>query len=320
MRKNFWPCLGALLFLLFAPSFVPGGAAAAEPPPQAQPGTAQETPERRFAPLSQAERGKAAAGIDYYNLASTLFAEEPYALPGICLAAAREYLRKWRLKPAPRVTANAIAAATGRLEPPGGLFDEQTSGQLARLIADMGRALQEVLKEYRALEKYVRDDAIIDDGAMGEKIVARLDAACRKFFAARRDFLKLADEGSAQAEISLLRGHPLKRQIGLAREIFSLFRQCALLLGEEYPDREALAHVSGKLGGILAEAGEPPFRGSPALEREYRAFLREAGRFTEALSSGLAGNFPSSSRESMIEALSASRRAYNSFARTANGE
>ncbi|MDR1659936.1 MAG: hypothetical protein LBR94_06290 [Desulfovibrio sp.] len=318
MRKSFWPCLCAFLIILFAPSSVTGAAATGEPRQRAQSGAAQASSERSFLPLSQAEQEKAAAGIDYYNLVSSLFSEEPYTLPEICRDAAREYLRKWRLKPVPRIAAGTIAAAAKRLEPPRGLFAERISGQLARLIVDMGQALEETLKEYRALEKYVKDDAMIDDGVMGEKIIVRLNAACRKFFTARRDFLNLADEASAQAEAALLRDHPLKRQITLAREIFSLFRQCASLLGEEHPDREALIQIGDKLGSILAEAGKPPFRGTPGLEREYRAFLGEAGRFAEALSSGLTGNFHSSSRKSMIEALSASRGAYNSFARTIN--
>ncbi|MDR2745244.1 MAG: hypothetical protein LBB66_08670 [Desulfovibrio sp.] len=318
MGKNFWSCLCAFFCILFASSSAAGAAATEEPRLQAQPGAASKAPARRIHPLSPAEREKAAASIDYYNLASSLLAEEPYSLPEICRAAAREYLRRWRLMPIPKIASGAIDAAAGRLRPPRGLFVEQTSGQLARLIADMGRALVEVLKEYRSLEKYVRDDAIIDDGAMGEKIIARLDAACRKFFTARRDFLKLADEASAQAEDALLSGHPLRRQIHLAREIFSLFRQCASLLGEEYPDREALTRIRDNLGNILAEAEKPPFRGPPGLEREYRVFLGEAGRFAEALSSGLAGNFHAPARKSMIEALSASHSAYNSFAGTIN--
>ncbi|MDR2054796.1 MAG: hypothetical protein LBQ10_02880 [Desulfovibrio sp.] len=318
MRKIFASCLSAFFFILFAFSPVAGTAAADEPRPSAQSGAAPGSPGRPISPLSPAERKKAAACIDYYNLASSLLAADPYTLPEICHAAAHEYLRRWRLKPVPRIAAGAVKAAARRLEPPKGLFAEQTSGQLARLIADMGQALEEILKEYRALEKYVGDDAIIDDGVMGEKIVARLDAACRKFFAARRDFLKLADEESARAEDVFLRDHPLRRQIGLAREAFSLFRQCALLLGEEYPDRETLTQISRELGKILAEAGKPPFRGAPDLERGYRAFLGEAGRFAQALSSGLAGNFHASSREDMTEAISASRRAYNSFARTIN--
>jgi hypothetical protein len=317
MKKSFWPCLCSFLIVLLASSSDTGAAATGEPRQPAQSG-AQASSERPLPLLSQAEQKRAAAGIDYYNLAGSLLAEEPYTLPEICRDAAREYLRKWRLKPVPRIAAGAVAAAAKRLEPPRELFAERISGQLARLIVDMSQALEETLKEYRALEKYVKDDAIIDDGVMGEKIIVRLNAACRKFFTARRDFLNLADEASAQAEAALLRVHPLKRQIRLAREIFSLFRQCAPLLGEEHPDREALTQIGDKLGSILAEAGKPPFRGAPGLERKYRAFLGEAGRFAEALSAGLAGNFHSPSRKSMIEALSASRGAYNSFARTLN--
>ena len=305
MKKNFRPRFHAFLFILVAFFSVTGAA------PEA-PG--------RIHPLPSAEREKAAASIDYYNAASSLLAGEPYNLPEICRSAAREYSRKWRLKPVPKITAGAIDAAAGRLGPPRGLFAEQTSEHLTRLIADMGRTLKEILKEYRALEKYVRDDAVIDDGVMGEKIIARLDAACRKFFSARRDFLKLADEASARAEDALLRDHPLRRQIVLAREAVSLFRRCVLLIGEERPDKEAITRIRDELGNILTEAGKPPFRGSPGLEREYRAFLGEAERSVGELSSGLAGNFHAPARKSMIEAISASRRAYNGFVRTINEE
>jgi hypothetical protein len=271
--------------------------------------------------LALAEQKKAVACIDYYNRASSTLAEAPYALPGLCQTAAREYLRSWSLKTVPGLETAApreLAAAAGLLAPPAGLFDEGTAARITQNIANMGQSLQDVLKEFRILQKYVKDDSVADDGVLGKKIISRLDAACQKFMISRDDLLKTAEESSARAEDLLLEAHPLKRQIDLSRKIFSLFKQCALLLGQEFLDRTALGQLGDKLEAVLTEAGKPPFRGPPALEREYRAFLRETKTFAEEFSLGLSLNFNAQIRQNLNMAISASRAAYKNFAVAVN--
>ncbi|MDR2574524.1 MAG: hypothetical protein LBC94_09345 [Desulfovibrio sp.] len=321
MKKSFWSLWLVGLFCLAACGSEGDGKAPEKDAPRLESEMKETEPsvsEPQFPPLSPEEQKKAVAIVDYYNLANSLLAEEPYTLPETCRVAAREYLQSWRLKTIPRIARGTLDTAAKRLEPPLEVFPEQEREQFARYILDMGRALEEVLKEYRQLEKYVKDNSIIDDGAGGNEIIATLDAAHRNFLVARDDFLKRAEELSAPAEDALLHGHPLRRQIALAREIFLLCRRCATLLGEEQPDKTALGLLGEELGHVLNEAGKPPFRGSPGLERQYRVFLREVERFAEVLASGLAGNFDAVTRRSMNEAISAGRAAYNNFAMTAN--
>jgi hypothetical protein len=305
IRKNFrFPAFIALLLTVLAPI---------------APATEAATPREQI-PAS-AERQRAAACIDYYNHVSAALSEAPHALPGLCQAAAHEYLRDWRLKTVPGLDAagpKELAAAAGRLAPPPKLFDGDTVAQITRNIAEMGQNLRDALKEFRRLQKYVKDDSISDDGALGKNIVSRLDAACRKFAEARDGLLKIAGESSARAEDLLLYAHPLKRQIGLAGEIFSLFRQCALLLGRDRPDEAALEQLGGKLETALTEAAKPPFRGSPDLERKYRAFLKETEIFVREFSLGLSVNFGAGVRHNLNAAIAASRAAYNNFAAAVN--
>ncbi|MDR3320551.1 MAG: hypothetical protein LBS77_06535 [Desulfovibrio sp.] len=290
-------------------------------PDGAAPASLRESYGPANSPLSPEERKKAADIIDYFNLSNTILAEEPYTLPESCFAAVREYLQTWCLKPLPKVVKNAEAVLK-RLVPPHQLFAKEMDVQFLRHIGDMNMALNEVLKEYRRLEIYVGDRNIVDDGVLGKKIIAALDVAYQKFLTSRNNFLKQMEDGevSARAEDGLLRDHPLGRQIRLAREIFSLFRQTAFLLGEEHSARAALTQVGDNLKNALDDAGKPPFRASPGVEREYRAFLKEASRFAEILSRGLAGSFHASVRQSLNDATAASRRAYNDFVRAENRE
>ncbi|MDR1776321.1 MAG: hypothetical protein LBR31_00645 [Desulfovibrio sp.] len=267
---------------------------------------------------SDAGEPQKAARVAYCNRAVSLLDEKPYAAAEICRKAALRYLEDWRLQPCPKVSANSLSAAARRLAPPQGLFDEHTAGQIRLHISDMDKHLEVLFGEYRKLEKYVNDARIVDDGEQGKTIVVRLTEAFKNFAQTRNAFLRLVEEAGATAEDELVEGHPLRRQIVLAREIFSRFGECAVLLRAEQPDKEALAQVRDKLEAVLTEAGKPPFRGAPGLERAYRHFLKEAENFSRLLSSGLEGTFHVGLRQGLNEAITASRKAYNDFAALAN--
>lgn len=182
----------------------------------------------------------------------------------------------------------------------------------------MDKSLDAMLADYKALEKYVRDDSIRDDGAQGKKLAASLGAAHATFMAARDSYLEVVEARAAQAEDVLLRDHPLQRQIVAAEKIFSLFRKAAGLLGPEKPDKEALEQLRQELESAIALAGRPPFPASPELERVYRAFLKEAALFPQGLARGLSEGFYSPLRRDLNSIVGRSREAYNAFARAAN--
>ena len=202
--------------------------------------------------------------------------------------------------------------------PAKGLFSAEVEAHLAQWVTDMDKSLDAMLADYKALEKYVRDDSIRDDGAQGKKLAASLGAAHATFMAARDSYLEVVEARAAQAEDVLLRDHPLQRQIVAAEKIFSLFRKAAGLLGPEKPDKEALEQLRQELESAIALAGRPPFPASPELERVYRAFLKEAALFPQGLARGLSEGFYSPLRRDLNSIVGRSREAYNAFARAAN--
>lgn len=297
----------------------PGAAASA---PAGQPSEASDPATPPAAPvpsLTPEERKKADALVAFFNAASSTLASGRYTLPDALMANARVYLREWRLAPRPKVRSGADAAA--RLAPPRGLFPAQEEARLAHYVQDMGKALDSMLAEYRALEKYLADDSIQDDGVKGKALVESLGRGHAVFMAARDGFLEIVEARAARAEEMLLQEHPLKRQILQAGKIFSLFRKAASLLAPEKPDqaqKEALRQLRQELDAAIAVAGRPPFPAAPEVERSFRAFLKEATLFSRSLERGLGEGFYSPLRRDLNDAALRSREAYNAFVREAN--
>lgn len=288
-----------------APSLVPEAAETAPAVPASLP------------PATPEEKARADRMVDFYNTAAAALSGGWYGLPDVLLNNARAYLEDWRLAARPAVRGARGDAARG-LAPAKGLFPAATEAQLAQWVRDMDKALDAMLADYKSLERYVKDDSVIDDGVRGKKLVESLGASHAVFMAARDSYLEIVEARAAQAEEVLLRDHPLQRQIVAAEKIFSLFRKAAGLLGPEKPDKEALEKLRRELESVLAKAGRPPFPASPELERSYRAFLKEAALFPEGLARGLAEGFYSPLRRDLNSIADRSREAYNAFARAAN--
>ena len=268
-------------------------------------------------PATPEEKTQADRMVAFYNTAAGVLAGGWYGQPDALLTNVRAYLEDWRLAPRPAVRGARGEAAKG-LAPAKGLFPAEVEARLAQWVTDMDKALEELLADYKSLEKYVRDDSIRDDGARGKKLAASLGAAHATFMAARDSYLEVVEARAAQAEDVLLRDHPLQRQIVAAEKIFSLFRKAAGLLGPEKPDKEALEQLRQELESAIALAGRPPFPASPELERIYRAFLKEAALFPQGLARGLAEGFYSPLRHDLNSIAGRSREAYNAFARAVN--
>lgn len=269
-------------------------------------------------PATPEEKAQADRMVAFHNTAAASLSGGWYGLPDALLNNVRGYLKDWRLAARPVVRGTRAAAARG-LAPAKGLFPVDVEEKLAQWVRDMDKALNAMLADYKALDRYVKDDSIMDDGVEGKKLAERLGASHAAFMAARDSYLEVVAERAAQAEEVLLRDHPLRRQIVAAEKIFALFRKAAGLLGAEKPDQAALEKVRQELESLLAGAGRPPFPAPPELERSFRAFLREAALFPQGLARGLAEGFYSPLRRDLNKIAARSREAYNSFARAANG-
>ncbi|WP_241159381.1 MULTISPECIES: hypothetical protein [unclassified Desulfovibrio] len=325
-----------------------GAQKAAESAAPAAPAVTKAAPEPEAAPVTELtaeERARAEAALDFHNTAMNALETGYYALPEALYANARLYLKTWQLPGRPK-GAGSREAAKARLKPKAGVFSEEEAAKLTAALAGMDKALDSLLGKYKALEDYVADSRIKDDGAKGKALAAKLDADHAEFMAARKSWLEIVEARAAQAEAALLRGHPLQRQIEAASAIFAGFGRAAELLGAEdaaaagevaakgaaaekqagdaaatleATARTTLQHIHTELANRIAEAGKPPFAAAPQLERQYRAFLKEAQAYADALGRGLAeGFYPPQRRELNVAALR-SRAAYNAFVREANG-
>ena len=316
------------------------GATGAPGAPQVPAAVADAVPATPEPALTPEERVLAERALEFHNTALSALEEGYYALPDALYANARLYLKTWRLPRRPR-PADSREAARARLTPGSGLFSEEEAARLATALDGMDKALDSLLGRYRSLERYVADPDIRDDGARGTALARKLEGDHAVFMAARKSWLEIVGARAAAAEAALLREHPLQRQIRGAESIFACFARTAAALGAEDAngsgtatqgegtassrnEREAAARaelerIHAELEADLAASGKPPFPAAPELERRYRAVLKEASAYADALGRGLADGFFGPQRRELNVAAARSRAAYNAFARAANG-
>ena len=268
-------------------------------------------------PPSQEELEKADALVAFYNVAAATLAEPYYVQAETMMEHVQHYLREWALAPRPAPGGDGKVLAR-RLAAPAAMFGEDEVAALSQWVDDMEKSIQSMRADYAALGRYVRDEDIRDDGVKGRALAASLEKGHARFMAARNGYLALVEGRAVKAEEALLYGHPLRRQILEARNIFGLYAGTAELLAAQTPDRQALEQVRAKLVAGLRRAGQPPFAAAPEVERAYRDFLKQAARYEALLGQGLDQGFYSPLRQELNQSAQESRQAYNIFVRTAN--
>ncbi|MBO6171610.1 MAG: hypothetical protein J6N67_05565 [Desulfovibrio sp.] len=295
-----------------SPEVTPRSPAAALPP------SASDAGEAAAAPPSPEELARADSLVAFANAASMALASGKYAQTDVLAAYTEYYLAEWQLARRPKIDAEADAALSRRLVPPKGLFTPDQEKELAAYAKNMNKAIADMRADYRALEDYVEDASIQDDGARGKQLGERILRAHAVYTAARDGWLRIVEGLSDPAEEFLLQGHPLRRQILAANRIFAVHRTMAQLLTLPRPDREALAALGRDMEADIAEAGRPPFMAPPAVERPFRQFLKDAAAYRQGIARGAAEGFHNAVREELNRAVLACRSAYNEFVRVAN--
>lgn len=250
------------------------------------------------------------------NRATGVLTEGYYRLPDMLLASVHHYLDTWQLAKMPRISGarRAGEALTQARE----IFTDAELDDLTKAQQDMDKAINNMLADYGRLEKYVIDPQIIDDGKEGRRIVKNIQNGHGVFMRARNTWLGMLDKRAAEAQKIILRDHPLERQILAAEEMFIIFRETAAQLALDTPDHAALQALSANLAQISARAAKPPFPAAPALEREYRGFLKAVNRYVQTLDAGLKEGFFAPQKRELNNELIACRNAWNIFAREAN--
>lgn len=254
--------------------------------------------------------------VAFSNQARGVLGNGFYTLPDSLRDNVNKYLETWHLDPRPKAAGRQ--AAGKRLVPPQGIFDDAEAAQLTLSLQEMDKALAAMLGHYTELEKYIADNTIHDDGKKGAELAEKLAANHESFMKARDSWLGIVEARAAEAEQILLRDHPLQRQILSARYIFAQMREVAALFRAGEANKEILANLRQNLNRIIAEAGKPPFSASPALERLYRDFLKQAGAYSQILESGIGEGFYSGKKRELNDAAINCHKSYNEFARAAN--
>lgn len=268
-------------------------------------------------PLSGADFQRAGELLEFNNSALRQLATGYYALPDNMRKYAQFYLETWHLPGKLKITSRKDA--NSRLTPPKGIFDASEERDLARALADMDKALTDMLGHYRALEKYVADDTIQDDGRQGKALAKKVNNGHAVFMRARKSWLDIVENRAARAEMALLREHPLQRQILAARQIFSQIGQISGLMKGESVDRAILQQLRQGLAKNFEMGSRPPFPAAPGLERYYRGFLKSVDAYLAVFDRAmLEGFFPPQKRELVLAARNC-QSAYNAFVNAANG-
>lgn len=275
--------------------------------------TAEKTPEKRISPAEYEEAGKI---LQYANHARELL-EENVARPAAHMRAnMAAYLDTWHLGRLPKMDSRKTILKA--LLPPEGLFSQEEEKKLARALDGMDKALSEMTAHYLALDKYVRDASIKDDGARGSQLGSMFEDSYRKFAANSHSWLEIVEKRAEEAEEKFLRAHPLQRQIAGARDIFAQFRELAALVNSGSADTSELASLGRSISQIAEQCGQPPFNASPALERLYRNFLAKVELYCKTLNLGLAEGMHDAQKRELNETVNECRKAYNDFVRQAN--
>lgn len=250
------------------------------------------------------------------NRATGVLTEGYYRLPDMLLASVQHYLDTWQLAKMPRI--RGAKRAEEALSQARGIFTDSELDDLTKTQQEMDNALKNMIADYGRLEKYVINPEIVDDGREGRKISKNIQNAHGVFMRARNTWLEMLDKRAAAAQKIILQEHPLERQILAAEEMFVVFREVAAQLALDAPDRAALQALSASLAEISNRAAKPPFPASPALEREYRRFLKAVNRYVQTLDAALKEGFFVPQKRELNNDLIACRNAWNIFAREAN--
>lgn len=301
-----------------APAVEKASAPKPEAAPAAEKAPAADTVVDMSPALSQEELDRADRLVAFSNAASMALASGRYAQADVLAAYTKYYLAEWQLAKRPSINADQEDAIARRLTPPANLFTPEQAKKMSACVQDMNKAVASMRADYRLLEKYVADATIQDNGVKGKALSAGILKEHAAFVAARDGFMEIVEGEAAPAEDILLRTHPLKRQIQAAERIFAVFGKTARLLAPDTPDREALKAQREELAIALTEGGRPPFMAAPELERQYRGFLKQVGKYAEFFDKGIEEEFYVPIRFDMNNAALASRAAYNDFVKAAN--
>ncbi len=153
----------------------------------------------------------------------------------------------------------------------------------------------------------------MDEGKRGVELVASLEADYEAFAKARDHFITTVNAKVDEAQSVLLRAHPMKAQVMLARHVFEGFRKAAEAVGLGEPDAK---HMAGILEGIATDidtAEHIPFPIAGEVEMTYRHYLKSSRAVLNVFRQGVSASYSQDVRRGINEAWTKCRTQYNAF-------
>ena len=166
---------------------------------------------------------------------------------------------------------------------------------------------------YAALECYVADRTAMDEGKKGVELVASLEADYKAFAKAREHFIATVNAKAEDAQGVLLRAHPLKAQVLLARRVFEGFRKAADAVGLGEPDAKLMAGILEGIATDIDTAEHIPFPVAGEVEMAYRHYLKSSRAVLNVFRQGVSASYSQDVRRGVNEAWTKCRTQYNAF-------
>ena len=274
----------------------------------------------RVYPLSQPgpepapeEREHAEAVVEFANEAGAVVADGLCGrYPLLVMREVQAYRRGYAARHLAVEAPRAGCAAAGVPEPQETVLGSDAESLRADLKAMDGKRAS-MQAAYAALERYAADRSAIDEGKKGAELAASLEADYEAFARAREHFIAVVNAKAEEAQGVLLRAHPLKAQVLLARRLFEGFRNGADAVGSGEPDAKIMAGILDSIAADLDQAEHLPFPMAGETEMAYRCFLKSARAVLDAFRKGVSASYSQDVRKGINEAWTQCRAQYNVF-------
>ena len=274
----------------------------------------------RVYPLSQPgseptseERRQAEAVVEFANEAGAVVADGLCGrYPLLVMREVQAYRRDFTARHLAVEAPQAGCAAAGVPESQIAVLGNDAELLRADLkVMDEKRVAMQVA--YAALERYVADRTAMDEGKRGVELVASLEADYEAFAKARDHFIIEVNAKADEAQSVLLRAHPLKVQVMLARRVFEGFRKAADAVGLGESDVKLMAGILEGIASDLDNAEHLPFPIAGEVEMAYRHYLKSARAVLDSFRQGVSASYTQNVRKGINEAWTQCRAKYNGF-------
>ncbi len=274
----------------------------------------------RVYPLSQPgseptseERRQAEAVVEFANEAGSVVADRLCGrYPLLVMREVQAYRRDFTARPLAVEAPQAGCAAAGVPESQAAVFGSDAELLRADLkVMDQKRAAMQAA--YAALERYVADRTARDEGKRGAELADSLEANYKAFAKAREHFITVVNAKAEEAQGVLLRAHPLKAQVLLARRVFEGFRKAADAVGFGEPDAKLMAGILEGIATDIDTAEHIPFPIAGEVEMAYRHYLKSSRSVLNVFLQGVSASYSQDVRRGINEAWTKCRTQYNAF-------